>query len=118
MYQSCCLIINFIETITKCLFSNFKRVQLGVLYLQSNLIANIEKESLVELKSLKHLYLYNNKLKHIRHNYVQDISFLYYLTKKTYCCFEINRFECDCKLVTYFQKFNYKRTSFGLCYNR
>ena len=122
---------NCIETITKCMFSNL--VQLEELYLQSNLISKIENDSLVELKSLKHLYLYNNKLKNIpsnlfknlhlevvnlRHNDLQGTSFLYYLTKRTYCYLEINRFECDCKIVTYLQKFNYKRTSLGLCYNR
>ena len=122
---------NCIETITKCMFSNL--VQLEELYLQSNLISKIEHDSLVELKSLKHLYLYNNKLKNIpsnlfknlhlevvnlRHNDLQGTSFLYYLTKRTYCYLEINRFECDCKIVTYLQKFNYKRTSLGLCYNR
>ena len=122
---------NFIETITKCMFRNL--VQIEELYLQSNLISKIENDSLVELNSLKHLYLNNNKLKNIpsnlfknlplevvnlRHNHLQDISFLYYLTKRTYCYLEINRLECDCKIVTYLEKFNYKRTSLGLCYDR
>ena len=122
---------NFIETITKCMFANL--VQLKELYLQSNLISKIESDTLVELKSLKHFYLYNNKLQNIstnlfkdlplevvnlRQNQLQDISFLYYLTKRTYCYLEMNRFECNCKIVTYLQKFNYKRISLGLCYNR